>query len=83
MAQDELGWDSFHRVGHSMGGKAAQLLSGGPSGRDRIRTLSLVSAVPSRGLPLDAGTEKVFTAAANDPDVMADVVTNLTRSTTC
>ncbi|WP_422733094.1 alpha/beta fold hydrolase [Micromonospora sp. WMMD558] len=75
---DELGWDSFHLVGHSMGGKAAQLLSGNAHARDRIRTLSLVSAVPSRGFPLDADTEKVFTAAANDPEVMAAVVTNLT-----
>ncbi|WP_351234239.1 alpha/beta hydrolase [Streptomyces sp. NPDC002133] len=75
---DELQWDSFHLVGHSMGGKAAQLLSGSHQARARIRTLSLISAVPSRGFPLDAASEKHFTSAAHEPDVMADVVTTLT-----
>jgi pimeloyl-ACP methyl ester carboxylesterase len=75
---DALGWDTFHLVGHSMGGQAAQLLSSIPETRDRILTLSLVSAVPSRGYPLDAESETFFAAASREPAVMEQVATALT-----
>jgi pimeloyl-ACP methyl ester carboxylesterase len=75
---DALGWDAFHLVGHSMGGQAAQLVTGLPGGRERVLTLSLVSSVPSGGFPLDDESQKFFGAAAEDSAVMAEVVTVLT-----
>ena len=74
---DELGWDRFHVVGHSMGGQAAQLLAAAVA-QDRIETLTLISAVPSRGFPVDDESAAFFSAAAKDPDIMAKVCTVLT-----
>ncbi|MGW1725891.1 alpha/beta fold hydrolase [Streptomyces sp. NPDC002306] len=75
---DALGWDEFHLVGHSMGGQAAQWVSGQPAVRDRLGSLVLLCAVPSRGFPLDADSSRFFGGAADSLDVRAAVISAVT-----
>lgn len=74
---DDLGWNEFHLVGHSMGGQAVQGILGNKQHRQRILTASLVSSVPSRGFPMDADTENFFRSAASNPATMQEVVGTL------
>ncbi|MFJ3205656.1 alpha/beta fold hydrolase [Streptomyces sp. NPDC086989] len=62
---DNLGWESFTVIGHSMGGKAAQLmLLQAPS---RISSIIGISAVPASGFPLEGETRELFAGAAENP----------------
>src|ERR1700753_398208 len=59
---DELGWDRFSLVGHSMGGKAIhQVLLQAP---DRVRKLVAVNPVPATSVPMDDQTWALFSGAA-------------------
>ncbi|MFD3413875.1 alpha/beta fold hydrolase [Streptomyces cyaneofuscatus] len=73
---DELGWESFSLVGHSMGGKAAQqVLAQAPH---RVRKLVGLAPVPAGAYPLDAEGEALFYGAAQDRDkrrAIVDLVT--------
>ncbi|MFI5492238.1 alpha/beta fold hydrolase [Actinoplanes sp. NPDC051859] len=61
-AADELGWDSFALVGHSMGGIAAQhVLADAP---DRVTHLVGISPVPAGGVPFDEQGWALFDGAA-------------------
>lgn len=61
---DELGWDRFALIGHSMGGAAAlRVLADAP---ERITALIGISPVPASGVPLDAASEALFTGAENE-----------------
>lgn len=63
---DELGWDSFSLVGHSMGGKAAQrVLANAPQ---RIRKLVGISPVPASGVPFDEAAAELFHSAVSTPE---------------
>ncbi|GAA4204542.1 alpha/beta fold hydrolase [Actinocatenispora rupis] len=62
---DELGWDTFSLVGHSMGGKAVQRVYA--LAPERVRALVGVCPVPASGVPFDEPTEALFTGAAADP----------------
>jgi len=62
---DHLGWDRFCVVGHSMGGKAAQLVTA-IAGR-RVRRIVGVSPVPAGGSGFDAETARLFARAVGDP----------------
>lgn len=75
---DNLGWDEFHLVGHSMGGQAAQWVSGQPAARERLSSLALLCAVPSRAFPLDADGSKLFEAATDSLDARATVISAVT-----
>jgi pimeloyl-ACP methyl ester carboxylesterase len=75
---DNLGWDEFHLVGHSMGGQAAQWVAGQPEARDRLSSLALLCAVPSRAFPLDADGSRLFEAATDDLDARAAVISAVT-----
>jgi pimeloyl-ACP methyl ester carboxylesterase len=58
---DELGWDTFSVVGHSMGGKVAhQILLQAP---DRVRKLVGVSPVPANAVPMDEQGWELFSGA--------------------
>ncbi len=61
-----LGWDRFHVVGHSMGGKALQRVALDASGR--VKSGVAVTPVPAAALPLDADSEALFGGAADSDD---------------
>jgi pimeloyl-ACP methyl ester carboxylesterase len=62
---DHLGWDSFSVVGHSMGGKAAQLVL--VNEPERIRKVVGISPVPAAEVPFDAAGAKLFHDAVSTP----------------
>ncbi|MFI9381947.1 alpha/beta fold hydrolase [Kutzneria sp. NPDC052558] len=69
---DELGWDSFSLVGHSMGGKASQrILADAP---DRVRKLVGISPVPASGVPFDEATAAFFHDAIGNPAVRRTII---------
>ncbi len=73
---DQLGWERFSMVGHSMGGKAVQqVLAQAPH---RVHKLVGLAPVPAGAYPLDADGEALFYGAARDRDkrfVILDLVT--------
>ncbi|WP_405690093.1 alpha/beta fold hydrolase [Streptomyces sp. NBC_01185] len=73
---DELGWQHFSLVGHSMGGKAVQqVLAQAPQ---RVRRMVGLAPVPAGAYPLDADGEALFYGAAQDRDkrlAIMDLVT--------
>jgi len=61
---DELGWDRFALIGHSMGGAAAlRVLADAP---ERVTAVVGISPVPASGVPFDADSEALFTGAENE-----------------
>ncbi|MFC6880274.1 alpha/beta fold hydrolase [Actinomadura yumaensis] len=62
---DQLGWDRFSLVGHSMGGKAIQrVLADAP---ERVRRLVAVTPTPAGRVTLTARQRAAFAAAAHSP----------------
>ncbi|WP_181359097.1 alpha/beta fold hydrolase [Streptomyces sporangiiformans] len=62
---DELDWDTFSVVGHSMGAIAAQLvLLNAP---DRVRSLIGVAPMPASGFPLEGEYRDLFYGAVENP----------------
>ena len=69
---DELGWDQFSLVGHSMGAKIAhRVLLQAP---DRVRKLVGVNPVPAAATPMDDQTWALFDGAAGEPGNRAAIV---------
>src|SRR5262249_50247837 len=61
---DELGWDQFSVIGHSMGGKIAhQVLLQAP---DRVRKLVGLNPVPANAVPMDEQGWALFSGAAGN-----------------
>lgn len=61
---DELGWDRFALIGHSMGGAAAlRVLADAP---DRVTALIGISPVPASGVPFDDDSAALFGGAENE-----------------
>ncbi|SOB83504.1 alpha/beta fold hydrolase [Streptomyces sp. 1331.2] len=73
---DQLGWERFSVVGHSMGGKAAQqVLAEAPL---RVRKLVGLAPVPAGAYPLDEAGEALFHGASEDREkrlAILDLVT--------
>ncbi len=69
---DELGWDRFSVVGHSMGGKVAhQVLLQAP---DRVRKLVGLNPVPATEVPMDEQGWALFSGAAANPGNRAAII---------
>jgi pimeloyl-ACP methyl ester carboxylesterase len=63
---DELGWDRFSLIGHSMSGQAIQhVLLQSPG---RVRRLVALNPVPATGVPMDEGSWALFSGAAANRD---------------
>jgi pimeloyl-ACP methyl ester carboxylesterase len=69
---DELGWDRFSLVGHSMGGVAIQHAALQAPGR--VRRLVGINPVPATGVPLDADGWALFSGAATSSDNRAAII---------
>lgn len=63
---DRLGWDEFHVVGHSMGGKAAQKVA--IDAGARVKSEVAITPVPAFAMPVDDATFGFFSAACTDDD---------------
>jgi pimeloyl-ACP methyl ester carboxylesterase len=75
---DELGWDQFSIIGHSMGGKIGhQVLLQAPS---RVRRLVGVNPVPAAATPMDERTHLLFDGAASIPANRAAIIDFTTGS---
>lgn len=61
---DQLGWDRFALVGHSMGGAA--VLRAYADMPDRVTAVIGISPVPASGVPFDADGWALFDGAAHD-----------------
>ncbi len=63
---DELGWDKFHVVGHSMGGMAVQRVA--VDAGARVRSGVCITPVPAAGVPFDEQGWGLFSGAAESDD---------------
>lgn len=73
---DDLGWENFALIGHSMGGKAAQLIAA--TAPARVRRIVAVTPVPPGPLPFDDATRAVFRGAATDMGKRAQIIAGST-----
>jgi pimeloyl-ACP methyl ester carboxylesterase len=69
---DHLGWERFHLVGHSMGGKMVQRVA--VDAPARVKSVVAVTPVPACKLDFDAQTKALFDSAANDDGVRTGIV---------
>jgi pimeloyl-ACP methyl ester carboxylesterase len=75
---DDLGWDRFSVIGHSMGGKVAhQVLLQAP---DRVDKLVAINPVPAAEVPMDAAGWDLFSGAAADAGNRAAIIDFTTGS---
>jgi pimeloyl-ACP methyl ester carboxylesterase len=75
---DDLGWERFSLIGHSMSGVAIQhVLLRAP---ERVRRLVGVAPVPASGLPLGEADWALFSGAAASPENRAVIVNFSTGS---
>lgn len=73
---DQLGWDKFNLVGHSMGGKAVQrVLANAPQ---RVRRIVAITPVPASGVKFDEATWTFFSSAATEAQVRHAIIFNTT-----
>ena len=69
---DDLGWDRFSMVGHSMGAKFAhRVLLWAP---DRVRALAGLNAVPAGATPFDEQGWALFSGAPENPGNRAAII---------
>ncbi|HJY71371.1 MAG TPA: alpha/beta hydrolase, partial [Streptosporangiaceae bacterium] len=69
---DDLGWDRFSMVGHSMGAKFAhKVLLQAP---DRVRTLVGLNPVPAGAVPFDEAGWALFSGAPDHPANRAAII---------
>ena len=69
---DDLGWDRFSVVGHSMGGKFAYRMQ--LEAPDRVRRLVGLNSVPVSGVPMDDDGWALFSGAATSPQNRAAII---------
>lgn len=73
---DQLGWQKFSLIGHSMGGMAIQrVLLEAPQ---RIEKLVALTPVPANGYPFDEEGWAFFSSAAESAEVRRQIINHLT-----
>ena len=73
---DHLGWERFHLIGHSMGGKAAlRVAVDHPNRVDRIKA---VTPVWAGKVPFDEATAAVFKGAIDEPALREAILRDTT-----
>lgn len=73
---DELKWDKFHVIGHSMGGIVLQRMA--LLAPDRIASGIAITPVPASGFDLDADTTGFFQSSAEDDAALTEIFNILT-----
>jgi pimeloyl-ACP methyl ester carboxylesterase len=69
---DQLGWQTFSLLGHSMGGMAvAHVLADAPQ---RVRALVAITPVPASGVPFDEQGWAFFSSAAENADARRGII---------
>lgn len=61
---DSLGWESFHLIGHSMGGMAIQRIAA--TAPQHVNSLIGLTPVPASGFPFDSDTAALFRGAKHE-----------------
>ncbi len=69
---DDLGWDRFSVLGHSMGGKFAHRMQ--LEAPDRVRKLVALNPVPANAVPFDDEGWALFSNAPQDPRNRAAII---------
>lgn len=69
---DELGWDTFSLVGHSMGACGIQqILIDAPQ---RVKSMIAITPVPARGVAFNADELKFFRSAGENAEVRRQII---------
>jgi pimeloyl-ACP methyl ester carboxylesterase len=69
---DQLKWDKFNLIGHSMGGMAVQrILADAPQ---RVEKMVCVTPVPASGVPFEGDMLKLFESATNSMDARKGII---------
>ncbi|UGY92213.1 alpha/beta fold hydrolase [Streptomyces gobiensis] len=63
---DELGWERFSLLGHSMGGAVIQRVM--VAAPERVRRLVGIAPVPASGVPMEGAQWELFEGAAERPE---------------
>src|SRR5882757_7127494 len=69
---DQLGWQTFHVVGHSMGGKAAQKVA--MDAGARVKSVVGVTPVPAIALPFDDNVFGFFTSSCEQDEAALGII---------
>lgn len=75
---DDLGWQKFHVVGHSMGGMAVQHVA--MSAADRVQRVVAITPVPASGVPFDDAGWQLFSGAAENDENRRQIIDFTTGS---
>lgn len=73
---DELGWSTFHILGHSMGGQVVQKVA--IKAPNRVLSGIAVAPVPASGFGMDTETYGFFQTSAEDDSALAEIFNILT-----
>ncbi len=69
---DSLGWDRFHLLGHSMGGKALQRILA--DAKDRVKSAVALSSLPASVFPIPAERVELFAGAIENDENRYQIV---------
>lgn len=73
---DDLGWERFHIIGHSMTGMVAQRVA--IDARERVKSVVATTPVGAKGMMVDEETYGFFAGMVGDPEVAAQGLALLT-----
>ncbi|MGR8948063.1 MAG: alpha/beta fold hydrolase [Gammaproteobacteria bacterium] len=78
---DNMGWERFHIVGHSMSGMVAQRVA--VDGGDRIKSVVLNTPVHASGLKFAPGGFEMISDSLHDDDILSQAFDALTGGRLC